>query len=120
MLGKINKLQKRTAQRRGKLPEEFIQTQQTSNGAKTDGIVADARVPDGAILGGRRRLFLADGQTRVPLGAMTLYPVPCAGHFAGDVAVHRSEVGRLHQLARAGDQVPHAGAGISEAIKGRY
>ncbi len=71
-LGKINRLHKRAAQRREKLPGEFIEAEYTNDGAESDHVVEDGRVPGDSILRGRRRLFLAERQAIVLLGTRPL------------------------------------------------
>jgi hypothetical protein len=59
-LGKINRVYKRAAPRREKLPGQFIETEYAKEGADGEGAVENGRVLAGAVSGGRRRLVLAE------------------------------------------------------------
>jgi hypothetical protein len=118
VLGKINRVHKRAARRREKLPSEFIETEYAKEGADSESVVEDGRVLAGSVFGGRRRLFLAEWQGCVLVGATTLYSIPYAGHDAGlrtlqaSMLSLMSEVEGLHKLA----QQPASSRMLSQAI----
>lgn len=87
VLGVINRLYKRTAHRRDKVPSEDINAENAGNCPESYSPVTDAPRIGSSILGWRGGLLLVQRQAIIPLGASAFYPVPCTRHHIGAVLV---------------------------------